>query len=129
MAWALIRTADQVWLSGPHEAEPTPAAGEETLVIALGWPDTCEWSPSRGGFVDVVVARQTLTRLQFQRRFTIEERIAIRASTDPLVIDYRELCSVAEDIELTDADVVAGITYLEAEAVIASGRAAEILTV
>lgn len=128
MAWALIRTSDNVWLSGPHEQEPTPGDGEHVVEIAIGWPDTCEWSPSRGGFVDIAAASSTITKLQFQRRFTMQERIAIRASTDPIVVDYRELGTLAESIELTDADVVAGLGYLESEGLIGTGRAAEILT-
>lgn len=128
MSWALIRSSDNIWLSGPHDEAPVPGEGEHVVQIALGWPDTAEWSPSRGGFVDIVAPTTTITRLQFQRRFSLPERIAIRASSDPIVIDYREMGQLAEAIDLTDADVVQGVGYLEAQGLIGPGRAAEILT-
>ena len=128
MTWALIRNSDNAWLAGPLEVEPETGENERAIVIALGWPDTCEWSPSRSGFVDLVQTVGTRrTKLQFQRLFTLAERIAVRASGDPIVVDYRELGQLAEDIDLADADVVSGVNYLETIGLIGSGRAAQIL--
>ena len=67
-----------------------------------------------------------LTQLGFLRRFTAQERIAIRASTDPVIIDFLHLVNLAQDIELDDPDTVAGLAYLEAQQLIAAGRADEI---
>lgn len=128
MTWAVIRISDNLWLSGPHEEAPEPGEGERLIEVALGYPDTCEWSPSRGGFVDIIVPTSLLSRLAFQRLFTVTERTAIRQSTDPLVVDWRELAAVAEQIDLADADVIDGVNYLEAEELIGTGRAAEILS-
>lgn len=68
-----------------------------------------------------------LTKLQFLRRFTSAERIAIRASTNPVIIDFMTLLDLAQDVRLDDPDTVAGVNYLESLNLIGEGRAAEIL--
>ena len=68
----------------------------------------------------------TLTQLGFLRRFTAQERIAIRASSDPIIVDFLNLVNLAQDINLDDSDTAAGLAYLEAQELIAKGRAAEI---
>ena len=68
-----------------------------------------------------------LTKLQFLRRFTAEERIAIRASANPVIVDFMSLLDLAQDVQLDDPDTVAGVHYLETLTLISVGRAAEIL--
>ncbi len=68
-----------------------------------------------------------LTKLQFLRLFTTAERIAIRASADPVIVDFLQLLDLAQDVRLDDPDTVQGVHYLESEGLIAPGRAAEIL--
>ncbi len=68
-----------------------------------------------------------LTKLQFLRLFTTAERIAIRASADPVIVDFLQLLDLAQDVRLDDPDTVGGLHYLESEGLIAAGRAAEIL--
>lgn len=68
-----------------------------------------------------------LTQLGFLRRFTAEERIAIRASADPVVQDFLHLLGLAQEIRLDDADTVAGVNYLETLGLLAEGRAAVVL--
>ncbi len=68
-----------------------------------------------------------LTKLQFLRLFTTAERIAIRASSDPVIVDFMQLLDLAQDVRLDDPDTVQGVHYLESEGLIAPGRAAEIL--
>lgn len=69
-----------------------------------------------------------LTQLAFLRRFTAPERIAIRASTDPIIVDFLHLLGLAQDIDLTDPDTVLGTHYLEQQGLLAAGRATEILS-
>ena len=69
-----------------------------------------------------------LTKLQFLRRFTTAERIAIRASTNPVIVDFMQLLDLAQDVRLDDQDTVAGVKYLESMTLIGNGRAAEILS-
>ena len=74
------------------------------------------------------VAIVVLTQLAFLRRFTAAERIAARASSDPLIVDFLHLLDLAQDIRLDDPDTIAGVRYLETVGVLAAGRADVILT-
>lgn len=69
-----------------------------------------------------------LTRLEMVRRLTMEERIAARQSSDPIIADWMHLLDLAEDVRLDDPDTVAAVHYLESQGIIAPGRAEEILT-
>lgn len=80
-----------------------------------------EFSPSSS----VPAVQQT--QLAFLRRFTSEERIAIRASTDPLVQDFLSLLALAQDVRLDDPDTIAGVGYLEGLGLLAPGRGSAIL--
>lgn len=68
-----------------------------------------------------------LTQLEFLRRFTATERITIRASTDPIIVDFMHLVNLAQDIRLDDPDTIMGVGYLEQQGLIAEGRAEDIL--
>lgn len=70
-----------------------------------------------------------LTQLAFLRRFTAAERIAIRASTDPVIQDFLQLVSLAQDILVTDPDTQMGVGYLAQHGFIEESRVAEILSV
>ncbi len=65
-----------------------------------------------------------VSRLDFLRRFTRAERIALRAAetTDPVVADFLLMLTLAEDVELTSADVTEGLTYLEANGFVTAER-------
>jgi len=68
-----------------------------------------------------------VTRLEFLRRFTPEQRIAIRASTDPVIIDGRELLDLAQDVLANDPDTVRYVRYLEQTGFISAEDANRIL--
>ena len=70
-----------------------------------------------------------VTKLEYLRRFTQSERIAIRsASTQaPELADYLAMLEIAQDVTLDDPDTVAAANMLETAGLIAPGRAAEIL--
>lgn len=72
---------------------------------------------------------RTVTKLEYLRRFTQVERIAIRAAStqSPELADYLAMLEIAQDIDLDDPDTVAAVTMLEQAGLIAAGRAAEIL--
>lgn len=86
-----------------------------------------EYNPSTIGFYAKPV--RLLTKLQYLRRFTQQERINIRnaASASPELYDYMALLDLAEEIDLSDPDTIAAVTMLEMAGLIAEGRAAEIL--
>lgn len=71
-----------------------------------------------------------ITQLAFLRRFTDAERVAIRtaAKSNAQVEDYLDLLAKSQDVDLTDPLTVGGVQALEAGGLIATGRAAEILT-
>lgn len=75
-----------------------------------------------------IVAR-TLTKLEYLRRFTVDERVAIRAAaaSNPLLADYLQLMELATEIDTADPDTVSAVTMLEQAGLIDAGRAEEIL--
>lgn len=69
-----------------------------------------------------------LTPLAFLRRFTTQERKAIRKSTDGNVEDFLYLLErVSGEVDLDDPDTISGLTYLTAIGLLAAGRKEEIL--
>ena len=76
-------------------------------------------------------SNKSLTHLEFLRRFTSDERIAITQAglSNTAIADYIKMLDVAKFINTTDSDVATGVQALEAAGVIDAGRAAEILGV
>lgn len=70
-----------------------------------------------------------LTKLQYMRRFTSEERVAIRqaAKVETVLEDYLSMLASAEDIDTTDVYTVAAVNMLEQSGLLSVGRAEEIL--
>ena len=73
--------------------------------------------------------QRLITKLEYLRRFTTAERVAIRAAAaaNPVLEDYLKLMELAQEINLDDADTVAAVQMLEQSGLIASGRATEVL--
>lgn len=76
-----------------------------------------------------------VTKLAFRRRFTLAERIAMDSAPDnPAIAPATRAAlhtlakdlELAEEIDLDDADVIAGLALLESLEIIAAGRAAEV---
>lgn len=70
-----------------------------------------------------------VTKLEYLRRFTTAERVAIRsaASVNPVLDDYLKLMELAQEINLDDPDTIAAVGMLEQSGLIAAGRAIEVL--
>ncbi len=68
-----------------------------------------------------------LTHFAFLSRFSMAERIAIRASIDPVVIDMMQLMDAAEYVDMAEPATQQGVGYLASVGLIAAGRVAEIL--
>ncbi|PUB82368.1 MAG: hypothetical protein DBP02_15050 [gamma proteobacterium symbiont of Ctena orbiculata] len=94
-------TYDGVTFSAPTPPEPGPA------------PTTYQITPT-----------------ELLRRFTITEKAAIVAAqaTDPVVGAFMFTLQVAKVIDSDNQDLIGGVTYMESAGLIATGRAAEILT-
>lgn len=87
--------------------------------------NTHTWNPTTETFV---LAASHVTKLGFLNRFTMEERIAIRSSANPIVVDIMNLLEVAENISLVDPTTVNAIGYLAYVGLIAPTRIQEILS-
>jgi len=76
-----------------------------------------------------VAPKPTLTHRQFLSRFTTIEFKAIRqaAKTDADVDLFMYLFEKASEVNLNDADTIAGVNMLASKLIISAARAAEIL--
>jgi len=85
--------------------------------------------PADDVITDVVPNSYTWSKLEYLRRFTQDERIAIRAAAKqvPQLDDYLELLALASEVRSDDPDIVAALAMLEGAGLIAAGRAQEIL--
>lgn len=64
----------------------------------------------------------------FKRRFTPEERIAIRAATpdNPVLADFMDIVDSTNEINLDDPDLVQGLAYLVSLGLLAPDRPTQI---
>lgn len=89
-----------------HDIVPDPAAAPPAPAAQIEW-----------------------TKVEFLRRFSAQERIAIRtlAKDNPMIDDFMQLMSEAPSIHNDDRDVLQALAYLTHLGVLAAGRAAEIV--
>ena len=78
---------------------------------------------------DPVTEAKIYSQVEWLRRFTANERIAIRAAAaaNPLLDDYIKLMDATQEIHVDDPDTISGVQTLEAVGLLAVGRADEIL--
>lgn len=90
------------------------------------FPDlnVCSWNPELEKYEETGAK---LSKLGFLKRFTLQERIAIRNSQDPVVKDIMELFNAAEFIDVLDASTQQAVAYLVDALLITAERAQEIL--
>lgn len=85
-----------------------------------------------GGFAKAAppIPSPIMSKLTFMRRFTTEERIAIRqaALQNVILADAQELLSLALEIDLNDPDTVNTIGYMIMLGLLTPERGTEILT-
>jgi hypothetical protein len=81
--------------------------------------------------MDAPPAPVRYTSYEFLLRFTPQERAAFRAAamTDPLVADFQQLATAAQQIVSNDPNTVAGMNYLVSVGLLTQQRANEILGV
>lgn len=75
----------------------------------------------------LVQSTHVYSKLQFLNLFTTSERIAIRASQDPIIVDFLNLLSLADYIDDRDTNTISAINYFSQLGLITAARAAEIL--
>lgn len=99
--------------------------------VATDFPEYpfAQYNHIRQKEVEAAPVPRTITKLEYLRRFTPKERIAIRAAAeqDAALTDYLQLMELAQEINLDDPDTIAAVQMLEQSGLIAAGRAAEVL--
>ena len=127
-AGIVVRTVDGV------QVAPTSDDQSQDHIDWLAWCAAGN-SPELGVEQIADPSLRLLTKLGFRRRFTLAERVAVDAAPGnpafpgnvrAILLTMATDLSLAEEIDLDDADVISGLTLLEQLGVIASGRAAEI---
>lgn len=80
------------------------------------------------GEVEVAPPR-LISKVEYLRRFSTEERVAIRtaAKQNAVLEDYLSLLELAADIDLDDPDTIGAVHMLESVGLVGAGRAAEVL--
>lgn len=78
-----------------------------------------------------IVINTTITKFEFLKRFTSDERKAIYAAakTNSDIEDFKMLLDAAQEVNLAHADTINGVNALEATGLISTGRAVEILRI
>lgn len=76
MSWLLIRRADYTIASGPYDPQPKGYDADALYVVecALGYPETCIWSPPARGFLDIpseAELRQVIDEEREQRKMAV----------------------------------------------------------
>lgn len=106
---------------------PNPPAGMAVKAIEGEgtWnPATLELDP-----LPPVVETVRLAKIDFLRLLTVPERIAIRTlgKTDVIIEDFLDMINAAQNIELTNADTVAGVGYMVQQELLTPERGAAVL--
>ena len=83
-----------------------------------------EWNFETDSFV---LIGDILTRLEFIKRFTLEERMNIYSSEDLIVKDIIKMLELATYINVSDPSTIAGVNYFVASNLVTSERALDIL--
>lgn len=112
------------------DAEPSEAVRDVRLVVEYRdavVPDLREnfWNPSILDFQQKL--KSEYTPLEFMNAFTMQERIAFRNSTDPVVIDIFDQLKVATSIITTDPRTIGALQYLVATGALTQDRMKTIL--
>lgn len=82
-------------------------------------------------YVDPSAGRRLVNTTDFMLRFTSQERVAIRSSTNPVVVDFLR---IVDDqrllvVDLNNPVVLNGLEYFVSISLLASDRPAQILAV
>ena len=112
-------------------ADPSWVPGDGSILVASATAQV-GWTYMGGVFASVAppVVYQTagLTFLQFMALLTSAEQAAVANSTDTQTRLFVMMATGAGSLDLANPEVVSGINYLAAIGLIASARAATILT-
>lgn len=123
---AMVNVSDV--LPSPNPEHCTRAINVDSVTVDSWNPITLRFDEERDP-----IAERNISGVQYLRRFTQAERIAIRAaaSQSPELDGYLKLLDITiaqgGAIDLNDPDTIAAVGLLEAVGLLAAGRAAEVL--
>ena len=104
-------------------------AGQAQVSLGREMPDLTieEWNPATLNFF--TKTDMSITKLQFMKRFSAQEYAAIKAAAavNGELDFFWQKFLMAQDIVISDPELIAGLNALEQAGVLAPGRAAEIL--
>ena len=104
--------------------------GQQQVAFHREMPDLTieEWNPATLNFF--TKTDTSITKLQFMKRFSAQEYAAIKAAAavNGELDFFWQKFLMAQDIVISDAELIAGLNALEQAGVLAPGRAAEILS-
>jgi hypothetical protein len=125
-AFIVYRKSDSVEMTRYAAASTAPMEDRYPLAEY----DHMEIVPDAPDPVPVDPESRLLTKLEYLRLFTQEERIAIKtvAKSNVVLEDYLYMLELAQEISLDDPDTIAAVNMLEAAGLLAAGRAAEVLS-
>ena len=116
----------QVWIESKWvNGLPSEAGQRFRFMTAGGWQYGTYAPEPAPEVVDMRITKQ-----KFKLRFTQDERVLIRetAKTNPVVFDFQDLLDSGSHADLEDIVLITGLNAMEKLALIAEGRANEILT-
>lgn len=101
--------------------EGTPSSGDKVQYISP------EGGVSETYYSGEVLSIRKITKRSFMQRFDQTERIAIRNSTDDVVIDIHEDLKMASNVDLDLVDTVNAVAYLDAQGLLTVKTQADLL--
>lgn len=115
-------------------SDKAPSAQENYLTI-LTFPSEkpdlyfYTWDSSKLDFVPKNNSDRDITVLEYLNRFTAQERIIIKtaAKTDAALSDYLDMLNVANNVNLSDPLIAAGLAYLNYLGLLDQSRIQQIL--
>jgi hypothetical protein len=121
--WNILENAQ-----GQHAIQPVedPIPEGWTIVAITANPEA---------LTPVAPVARLVSKLAFRRRFTLLERVTLDAAPTNTAFNESDRAmlrtlekdlELAQDIDLDDPDVIAGLAFLEALGLLADGRAEEI---
>ena len=121
MTYLVIRTSDGATVYRYSAPQPIEWLGMEFATH----DHVAEPEPTPNPPPTVYGGRRILSRIEFLRLLTVQERVAIRAlaKTNPVADDFMALLEAAMEVDLNNTDVAMGLKYLTEQACLAVGRA------
>lgn len=127
MYYILHKDGQLVGVSPFVESTQLSVPGVSIITVDGEVPDlnTSIWDTDT---LSLISNKAVFSKLEFLSRFTMQERIAISMSTDPIVADIMKLFDAAEYIDTMNLQTQQGVGYLSYVGILTSQRVMEVLS-